>query len=99
MLIFYDPDRDQGDLLSPLLFVLVMEALSRLMDRAMEGGYLDGFSVVDSASEILKVSHLLFSNDTLIFCGPDCDQLLHLKGVLLCFEAMLGCGLIWGNHN
>jgi hypothetical protein len=64
MLIFYGPDRDQCDPLSPLLFVLVMEALSRLMDRAVEGGYLDGFSVANSASEILKVSHLLFSNDT-----------------------------------
>ena len=28
------------------------------MDRAVEGGYMDGFSVADNASEILKLSQL-----------------------------------------
>ena len=38
----------------------------------------------------LKVSHLLFADDTLIFCGTERDHLDHLKGVLLCFEAVSG---------
>ena len=33
----------QGDLLSPLLFVLIMEALSRMMTKAVEEGLLSGF--------------------------------------------------------
>jgi hypothetical protein len=33
----------QGGPLSPLLFVIVMEALSKLLDRAVEGQYLSGF--------------------------------------------------------
>jgi hypothetical protein len=80
----------QGDSLSPLLFVLVMEALSRLMDRAVDRGYLEGFSVDNSNAFGLKVSHMLFADDTLVFCGATRDQLYHLKGVMLCFEAVSG---------
>ena len=78
----------QGDSLYPLLFVLVMEALSRLMDRAAVGNFLDGFSMNNPNRPDLKVSQLLFADDTLIFCGTDRNQLLHLKGFLMCFEAV-----------
>jgi hypothetical protein len=80
----------QGDSLSPLLFVLVMEAFSRLMDRAVVREYLKGFSVAHTTRPELKVSHLLFADDTLIFCGAERDQLVHLKCVLLCFEVVSG---------
>jgi hypothetical protein len=80
----------QGDSLSPLLFVLAMEALSRLMDRAVERGYIEGFSMDHSNASALRVSHMFFADDTLVFCGAVRDQLYHLKGVLLCFEAVSG---------
>jgi hypothetical protein len=80
----------QGGSLSPLLFVLVMEALSRLMDRAVARGYLEGFSVDNSNVSDLKVSHRFFADDTLVFCGVAQDQLYHLKGMLLCFEEVSG---------
>jgi hypothetical protein len=66
----------QGDSLSPLLFVLVMEALSRLMDKAVVRGYLEGFSVDNANASGLKVSHMLFADDTLVFCellGTSCS--------------------------
>jgi hypothetical protein len=80
----------QGDSLSPLLFVLVMEALSRLMDKAVAEHLLEGFTVNNSNRPDLKISHLLFADDTLIFCGADRAQLLHLKWFLMCFEAVSG---------
>ena len=54
----------QGDPLSPLLFVLIMEALSRLMVRAIHERYLFGFLVGLAGDNPLMVSHLLFANDT-----------------------------------
>ena len=57
----------QGDPLSPLLFVLVMEALGRMLDKAVHEGRMSGFSVGNLEGRYLVVSHLLFADDTLIF--------------------------------
>ena len=75
--------------MSPLLFVIVMETLSRLMDRATIGGYISGFAV-DSGIDPLVVSHLLFADNTLIFCNADQAQIAHLRAVFSWFEAILG---------
>jgi hypothetical protein len=52
--------------LSPLLFVFVMEA----MNRMVSGGLLEGFEVGNA-----NFSHLLFADDTLIFCSARSSQL------------------------
>jgi hypothetical protein len=57
----------QGDPLSPLLFVVVMEALSRMLIAAMDQGNLIGFSMGPRDFDALVVNHLLFANGTLIF--------------------------------
>uniref|UniRef100_A0A2N9H5P7 Reverse transcriptase domain-containing protein n=1 Tax=Fagus sylvatica TaxID=28930 RepID=A0A2N9H5P7_FAGSY len=80
----------QGDPLSPLLFLLIMEALSRMLDKACEGGFLTGFSVGNSAEIMLAISHLLFADDTLIMCGAEPEQIWYLKGVFIWFQAVFG---------
>ena len=53
----------QGDPLSPLLFVLVMEAVSRMLDKAVHECRLSGFNVGASAGRSLMVFHPLFADD------------------------------------
>ena len=86
----------QGDPLSPLFFLLVMEALSRLLERATEGGFITGYSVGNSDSHALSISHLLFADDTLIMCGATPDQLWHLRGVFIWFQAVSGLKINMG---
>jgi hypothetical protein len=75
----------QGDPLSPLLFMFVMEALSRMISAAVNGGLLEGFKVGNA-----DFSHLLFADDTLIFCSAHSSQLCHLRSLFLLFEAVSG---------
>jgi len=80
----------QGDPLSPLLFILVMETLSRLVNKAIDAGILKGFQITNARSESLLISHLLFADDTLFFYKPHESNLGYLKCILLLFEAMSG---------
>jgi hypothetical protein len=73
----------QGDPLSPLLFVFVMEALSYMISAAVSGGLLEGFKV-DNAD----FSHLLFADDTLIFFFDLLSCVIY--SLFLLFEAASG---------
>jgi hypothetical protein len=79
----------QGDPLSPFLFVLVMEAFSRMLGAFTSRGLITGFSVGSSEQAWVNVSHLLFADDTLIFCGVNASQISHWA-LLVCFEAVAG---------
>jgi len=80
----------QGDPLSPLLFILVMETQSRLVNKAIDAGFLEGFHITNARYESLLISHLLFADDTLFFCKPHESNLGYLRCILLLFEAMSG---------
>ena len=67
-----------------------MEALSCLINRAVEGNYLSGSRIVDERGEDLSISHLLYADDTLLFCEADIDQLKFISWILMWFEAMSG---------
>ena len=89
---FFESSRGlrQGDPLSPLLFVLVMEALGRMLDKVVHDGHMSGFGMGHEEGRSLVVSHLLFADDTLIFCGADLDQVWFLLMILIWFEAVSG---------
>jgi hypothetical protein len=39
-------------------------------------------------SEVVNISHLLFTGDTLVFCGANPEHLCYLRALFLCFEAV-----------
>ena len=65
-----------------------MEALGRMLDKAVYDGHVLGFGVGSEEGRSLPVSHLLFADDTLIFCGADLDQVLFLRMILIWFEVV-----------
>ncbi|RVX19454.1 LINE-1 reverse transcriptase-like [Vitis vinifera] len=80
----------QGDPLSPYLFVLGMEVLDALIRRAVAGGYLSGCSIEGDRRHNLKISHLFFADDTIVFCEANKEHLTYLSWILLWFEAASG---------
>ncbi|XP_019257859.1 PREDICTED: uncharacterized protein LOC109236094 [Nicotiana attenuata] len=54
------------------------------------GGFLRGFSAPIGVLSTRRVSHLLFTDDTLVFCDADMDQLTYLKQVLQWFQIVPG---------
>jgi hypothetical protein len=80
----------QGDPLSPLLFVIVMDALSKLFAITAQRGFLSGFSVGSGSNGVINISHMLFVDDTLVFCEANPDHFFYLCMLLLSFEAVSG---------
>ncbi|RVW55793.1 LINE-1 retrotransposable element ORF2 protein [Vitis vinifera] len=77
----------QGDPLSPFLFTLVADVLSRLMIRAEETGITEGFLV---GRDRTRVSLLQFADDTIFFSKASLDLLQNLKIILLVFGQVSG---------
>ena len=77
----------QGDSLSPCLG---MEAFSRMISVIYSRGLISGFSVGSREHDRVEVSHLLFANDTLVFCGDDTSQISYMGAFFVCFEAISG---------
>ena len=62
---FFESSRGirQGDPLSPLLFVIVTNAFSKMLDKAVKDGLMFGFRVGPICNSE-QVTHLLFADDT-----------------------------------
>jgi len=80
----------QGDPLLPLLFVIVIEALSNMFVVSIRRGFLSGFSVGSGSNMVFNIYHLLFADDTLVFYGANPDHLRFLRVLFLSFEAVSG---------
>ncbi|RVX14050.1 LINE-1 retrotransposable element ORF2 protein [Vitis vinifera] len=77
----------QGDPLSPYLFVMGMEVLSVLIRRAMEGGFISGCKIQRNRGRAVHIAHLLFADDTIVFCEAKKEYLTNLSWILFWFEA------------
>ena len=78
--VYITPSRGlrQGDPLSPYLFLMCIEVLHRLINKAANNGEIRGMSIFHNGP---KLTHLLFADDSLIFCKAkesECQTLLNI---------------------
>ena len=75
----------QGDPLSPMLFLVMMEVFNKMIKRFEGAGLLRGFRTDGRRGEGICVSHFLFADDTIMFCDADEEQILHIQMVWMHF--------------
>ena len=80
----------QGDPLSPLLFLIMIEVFSRMLRRVEGAGLIHGFNLEGRKEGGERVSHLLFADDTILFCDANVEQILHIRLLLLSFQVVIG---------
>lgn len=76
----------QGCPLSPLLFLLAAEGLSRLISQAKRSGLVKGLEVAVNCF----ITHLLFVDDILLFTNGNLNELIELKIILDLFLKATG---------
>ena len=69
----------QGDPLSPYLFLLYAEGFTSLLAKAKNDGKIHGASICRGT---LKVSNLLFADDSLLFCRATQNEVEVISEVL-----------------
>ncbi|KAL9688615.1 hypothetical protein QQ045_033038 [Rhodiola kirilowii] len=72
----------QGDPISPYLFILVMEVLSRILGKVRQS---NEFGYHPKCARI-SLSHLMFADDVIIFSKADLGSLLKIKEALALFH-------------
>jgi hypothetical protein len=77
----------QGDPISPYLFVIAMEVFSKIMEDYTKAG--SGFFFHPKCSR-LKLTHLCFADDLLLFCDASIPSISIVKAALLEFERISG---------
>ncbi|XP_016177702.1 uncharacterized protein LOC107619990 [Arachis ipaensis] len=86
----------QGDPLSSLLFVLVVDVLHRMLGEAVRNGRITPLWV---GGEHIELSHLQFADDTILFCPPETETIVNYKRLLRCFELMSGLSINFDKSN
>ena len=66
----------QGDPLSPYLFILGMKVFSIMVNKVAQEGFLAGYKIVYKEGEEVQITHILFVDDTLVFCKDFKDQMV-----------------------
>jgi hypothetical protein len=69
----------QGDPLSPYLFIICADVLSNLLIKAQEENRIKGVKVAHGAPEL---THLLFADDSLIFCRANDEEVKQVSNII-----------------
>lgn len=82
----------QGCPLSPLLFLIIMDALSRLIDSAKRNGDFNGLRITDECT----LTHLLFVDDVMIFLDGSIRDSRAFSNIINLFSSATG---MLANHS
>ena len=77
----------QGDPLSPYLFLFVTKGLNALFKQAECDGEIKGVSLCPVGP---RISHLLFSDDNLVFCRAIVSECVKIQSLLYLYELASG---------
>ena len=69
----------QGDPLSSFLFLLCIEGLNGLLNKAAHQGHIKGYSLCRNSS---CLTHLLFVDDSLLFCRATLEECQRVLDIL-----------------
>lgn len=85
--IISSPGIRQGDPLSPYLFIMCAEGLSSLIKKYEEKQWLHGIKICRRA---LIISHMLFADDSYVYCKANTEEGLKVLELLNKYEAASG---------
>lgn len=77
----------QGDPLSPHLFILMGEGLSRGLNFLLDSGRIKGLHITNRCPPI---THSQFVDDTLLVAHPYIQEILRIKDFFQTYELALG---------
>ena len=77
----------QGDPLSPYLFLLCSKGLNRMIEKAAKEDIIKGFSLCKNGP---KITHLFFTDDSLLFCHARREDLQAIQNILTSFDHSSG---------
>ena len=80
---------------SPFLFILAMEGLNFMIRKDRENGWIRGFCANINMKNAMEISHLLYADDSLVFCDVEVTQIRHLRVILTIFEGISGLHVNW----
>lgn len=79
----------QGDPLSPFIFVLAMDYLSRILQHLEQEKQIKGITIKD-----INRTHLLFAHDILLFVEDSDEYIRNLQFAIHLFEKATGLNII-----
>lgn len=82
----------QGNVLFPYLFLLVVDLLGRLSDKAKDMGLLECFSLREGSHAIPFIQ---FADDSLFLLKVDVEGLRNLRCIFFIVEAVTGLKVNW----